>query len=89
MTLLQTTRSLTTLIVLPLKHANIAKYISGINNKKENSKLKQQNVVSKRYNIGGEARVILLAKREIKQDEILYYDYNEGGFNTYDTEDFE
>lgn len=32
MAILQTTKSLTTLIVLPLKHANIAKYKLRINN---------------------------------------------------------
>lgn len=41
-----------------------------------------------RINYGGEAKVILYAKRKINKNEILYYDYNAGGFFDYPTEDF-
>jgi len=41
-----------------------------------------------RFNIEGRARVFLYAARAIKSGEILYYDYNEGGFDEYPTDDF-
>lgn len=31
---------------------------------------------------------MLYADRNIKKGELLYYDYNAGGFNEYPTEDF-
>ena len=39
-------------------------------------------------NIESQARVFLYAIKNIKQDEVLYYDYNAGGFNDYPTENF-
>lgn len=38
--------------------------------------------------MNGQARVALYAKKDIKKGEILYYDYNEGGFDEYPTEEF-
>jgi hypothetical protein len=38
--------------------------------------------------VEGHARVILYAKRNIKSGELLYYDYNAGGFGEYPTENF-
>jgi hypothetical protein len=43
---------------------------------------------SVRYDIDGEARVFLYAKRPIKKGEILYYDYNAGKDFTYNTDYF-
>jgi len=40
-------------------------------------------VISRRYEINGEVRVILMTTRLINGGEILYYDYNEGGKMTY------
>ena len=81
MTLLESGFAATSLVIIPEKNGNLAKYLSGINNGKKNSKKLQQNVKSRRYNVEGECRVILYACRDIKSGEILYYDYNEGGFN--------
>lgn len=36
----------------------------------------------------GQSRVVLYAFKRICKGEILYYDYNEGGFDNYPTEDF-
>ncbi|CAD8106315.1 unnamed protein product [Paramecium sonneborni] len=80
MSLLETGFAATSLVIIPEKNGNIAKYLSGINNSKKNSKKIQQNVKSRRYNVEGESRVILYACRDIKSGEILYYDYNEGEF---------
>ena len=41
-----------------------------------------------RFDIDGHSRVVLFAKRKIKAGEILYYDYNAGGFDEYPTENF-
>ena len=49
---------------------------------------KNQNVYSIRVSIKGSIHVLLLAGRKIKKGEILYYDYNAGGYNNYPTEDF-
>lgn len=38
--------------------------------------------------INGHARVILYAKKKIKKGDLLYYDYNAGGFDEYPTENF-
>ena len=65
----------------------MARFLSGINNHSENS-LVRQNVRSMRFNLDGEARIVLFAAKTIKKGETLYYDYNEGGFSTYDTKDF-
>lgn len=88
MSLLETSKANTSLVIIPDNYGNLAKYISGINNKKKNSKLKQQNVISRRYEINGEVRVILMTTRLINGGEILYYDYNEGGKMTYQTKYF-
>ena len=36
----------------------------------------------------GKATVIIYANRNIKKGEMLFYDYNEAGFNTYPTDNF-
>ncbi|CAD8208577.1 unnamed protein product [Paramecium octaurelia] len=81
MSLLETNFAATSLVIIPQKYGNLAKYLSGINNTKKNSKKQQQNVKSQRFNVEGESRVILYACRDIRTGEVLYYDYNEGGFN--------
>ncbi|KAK8799583.1 hypothetical protein WA158_006131 [Blastocystis sp. Blastoise] len=65
----------TSLVIIPEKQGNLARYLSGINNHKKSSK-KQQNVYSMRYAINGEIHLLLLAKRKITKGEVLYYDYN-------------
>lgn len=94
MTLLKTSRAQTSLVIIPDRFGNLARYLSGINNYKNERywlmclnifRFRKQNVCSIRFDVDGEARVILYAYRNIKAGELLYYDYNEGGDNAYDT----
>lgn len=48
---------------------------------------KKQNLKCVRFNVNGECRVLLVANRDIRQGERLYYDYN-GYENEYPTEHF-
>ena len=89
MDLIHTPTSDTSLVICPEKFGNLARFISGINNKyKEMKKKKNQNVYSFRVNIDGSVHILLLASKRIKKGEILYYDYNAGGYNSYNTEHF-
>ena len=89
MDLIHTPTSDTSLVICPEKFGNLARFISGINNNyKEMKKKKNQNVYSFRVNIDGSVHILLLASKRIKKGEILYYDYNAGGYNTYNTEHF-
>lgn len=87
MDLLRTSRSQTSLVICPERYGNIARFFSGINNSDKKS-YEKQNIQSIRYNIDGHARVLLFAKRNIKAGDMLYYDYNAGGFGEYPTENF-
>jgi hypothetical protein len=87
MDLIHTPTSDTSLVICPEKYGNLARFISGINNNyKEMKKKKNQNVYSFRVDIDGSVHILLLASKRIKKGEILYYDYNAGGYNTYNTE---
>ena len=89
MDLIHTPTSDTSLVICPEKFGNLARFISGINNKyKEMKKKKNQNVYSFRVNIDGSVHILLLASKRIKKGEILYYDYNAGGYDSYNTEHF-
>eukprot|EP01017_Pseudomicrothorax_dubius_P011867 TRINITY_DN14569_c0_g1_i2.p1 TRINITY_DN14569_c0_g1~~TRINITY_DN14569_c0_g1_i2.p1 ORF type:complete len:510 (-),score=89.43 TRINITY_DN14569_c0_g1_i2:39-1568(-) len=88
MDLLRTVQSSTSLVIIPKARANIARFLSGINNTDKKAKSERQNVRSVRFNVKGSVRVLLYAFKEIKKGEILYYDYNEGGFDEYPTQDF-
>ena len=89
MDLIHTPTSDTSLVICPEKYGNLARFISGINNKyKEMKKKKNQNVYSFRVNIDGSVHILLLASKRIKKGEILYYDYNAGGYDSYNTEHF-
>jgi hypothetical protein len=74
------------LVIHPDKIANIAKFISGINN---NTMKKHQNVKSFLCSIDQFPHIILHASKNIKKGDPLYYDYNEGNkSNPYNTSDF-
>ena len=89
MDLIHTPTSDTSLVICPEKYGNLARFLSGINNKyKVLKKKKNQNVYSLRVNIDGSVHILLLSSKRIKKGEILYYDYNAGGYNTYNTEHF-
>ena len=87
MELIRTPSSDTSLVICPEKYGNLARFISGINNYDNNLK-KKQNVNSIRLSIDGSVHILLIAKRNIKKGEILYYDYNAGGYDSYPTQDF-
>ncbi|KNA19714.1 hypothetical protein SOVF_058990 [Spinacia oleracea] len=86
MTLLSASNPSQNLVVCPDKRSNIARFINGINNYTPEGRRKQ-NLKCVRYNINGECRVLLIANREIRKGERLYYDYN-GLENEYPTEHF-
>jgi hypothetical protein len=87
MELIHASSSSQSLAIVPKVRANIARFISGINNDKS-PKESKQNVRSIRYNINGHIRVILYANKHIKQGAVLYYDYNQGGLAQYPTHEF-
>ncbi|KAL0400575.1 UNVERIFIED_CONTAM: putative Histone-lysine N-methyltransferase ATXR5 [Sesamum latifolium] len=86
MTLLTATHPSKSLVICPDKRSNIARFINGINNHIPGGK-KKQNVKCVRFNVNGECRVLLIASRDIRKGERLYYDYN-GYENEYPTEHF-
>jgi len=89
MDLIHSPTSDTSLVICPEKYGNLARFLSGINNKyKVLKKKKNQNVYSLRADIDGSVHILLLTSKKIKKGEILYYDYNAGGYNTYNTEHF-
>jgi hypothetical protein len=87
MDLIRTPSSSTSLVICPEKMGNLARFLSGINNKSLKS-YKKQNVNSIRFNIDGQVHVLLYAAKGIKKNEVLYYDYNAGGFDGYPTDYF-
>ena len=88
MDLIRAPSSSNSLVICPESKGNIARFISGINNHDKKAG-KKQNVNSIRYNIDGSVHVLLYAARTIKKNEVLYYDYNAGGYNAYPTESFQ
>ncbi|KAL3630719.1 Histone-lysine N-methyltransferase atxr6 [Castilleja foliolosa] len=86
MTLLTAADTSKSLVICPDKRSNIARFINGINNHVPGGK-KKQNVKCLRFNVNGECRVLLIASRDIRKGERLYYDYN-GYENEYPTEHF-
>ncbi|CAI9774198.1 unnamed protein product [Fraxinus pennsylvanica] len=86
MTLLSAADTSKSLVICPDKRSNIARFINGINNHTSDGK-KKQNLKCVRFNVNGECRVLLIASRDIRKGERLYYDYN-GYENEYPTEHF-
>lgn len=86
MTLLSTNDPSKDLVICPDERSNIARFINGINNHTPDGK-KKQNVKCVRFDVNGECRVLLVASRDIRKGERLYYDYN-GYENEYPTEHF-
>ncbi|XP_009617084.1 histone-lysine N-methyltransferase ATXR6-like [Nicotiana tomentosiformis] len=86
MTLLTAGDPSKSLVICPDKRSNIARFINGINNHTRDGK-KKQNVKCVRFDVNGESRVVLIASRDIRKGERLYYDYN-GYENEYPTEHF-
>lgn len=66
--------------------ANIARFLSGINNHTAKGR-RSQNVRSARFEVDGESRVLLYAARDISKGEMLSYDYN-AAMSRYPTQHF-
>ncbi|KAI3808762.1 hypothetical protein L1987_24723 [Smallanthus sonchifolius] len=75
MTLISAADSPNSLVICPDKRSNIARFINGINNHTPEGK-KKQNLKCVRFDVDGEARVLLIANRDISKGDRLYYDYN-------------
>ena len=88
MELVCTESPLTSLVVIPFEHANVARFFNGINNSVREAKTLQQNVRSMRCQVDGKATVLLFTKRAVKKGEMLLFDYNEAGKNLYPTSHF-
>ncbi|KAK6926042.1 SET domain [Dillenia turbinata] len=86
MTLLSSADPSKSLVICPDKRSNIARFINGINNHTPEGKRKQ-NLKCVRFDVNGESRVLLIASRDIRKGERLYYDYN-AYENEYPTEHF-
>ena len=76
------------LVIVPNTFGNLARFISGINNssKKKSSK---KNLESYKFRIDNQIHIILYARRGIEKGETLYYDYNNGGLDEYQTSHFD
>ena len=72
------------LVITCEKYGNLAKYISGINNKKS----RKGNVSSLKVIIENEIHIILYACKNIDKGEMLKYDYNAGKLKEYVTDKF-
>ncbi|XP_076957810.1 histone-lysine N-methyltransferase ATXR6-like isoform X1 [Bidens hawaiensis] len=86
MTLISAANASKSLVICPDKRSNIARFINGINNHTPEGR-KKQNLKCVRFDVDGEARVLLVANRDISKGERLYYDYN-AYENEYPTEHF-
>ncbi|OMO87912.1 hypothetical protein CCACVL1_08675 [Corchorus capsularis] len=86
MTLLHASNPSKSLVICPDKRSNIARFVNGINNFSPDGR-KKQNVKCVRYDVNGQCRVLLIANRDIRKGEKLYYDYN-GYEHEYPTEHF-
>ena len=67
----------TSLIIDPTNAGNIARFLSGVNNKSLVSKRKA-NVRTRRFCLDGKLHVVLFTSRRIETGESLNYDYNAG-----------
>ncbi|KAL3799873.1 hypothetical protein ACHAW5_004385 [Stephanodiscus triporus] len=77
MVLLNTGNPKTSLIIDPTRAGNIARFLSGINNRSLVSRRKR-NVRTRRFVMDGKMHVCLFTCRPVEAGEILNYDYNAG-----------
>ena len=73
------------LVICPEKNCYLVKILLGINNKKSST---NQNAYSIRAAIDGWHVLLFITKKNICKSELLYYDYNAGGYNNYNTNNF-
>jgi len=77
MVLLDTRDPETSLIIDPTLVGNIARFLSGVNNRSLMSKRKA-NVRTRRFVLDGKMHICLFTSRRVEAGEILTYDYNAG-----------
>jgi len=77
MMLLDTGDDKTSLMIDPTKTGNMARFLSGVNNRSWNS-FRKVNVRTRRFPVDGKCRVALFAAKKIVRGEPLLYDYNAG-----------
>lgn len=77
MVLLDTGNPQTSLIIDPTRAGNIARFLSGINNRSLLSRRKR-NVRTRRFEMDGKMHVCLFTCRSVEAGETLNYDYNAG-----------
>lgn len=77
MVLLDTGNDKTSLIIDPTKQGNIARFLSGINNRSQFS-CRKANIRTRRFELDGKCRVVLFTSKKISCGEKLHYDYNAG-----------
>ena len=85
MDLIWTSQSETSLVIFPHKNSNIARFISGVNNSL-NFKNKD-NTFQTKVSINEVVHILLIEGKDIKENEILYYNYNSVA-NNYPTKNF-
>uniref|UniRef100_A0A7S1BED1 Uncharacterized protein n=1 Tax=Corethron hystrix TaxID=216773 RepID=A0A7S1BED1_9STRA len=77
MMLLDTGDDRTSLMIDPTRTGNMARFLSGVNNRNWNS-FRKVNVRTRRFPVDGKCRVALFAAKKIVPGEVLLYDYNAG-----------
>lgn len=77
MTLLDTGDPKTSLVIDPTRQGNIARFLSGINNRSYRGR-KKANVRSRRFSVDGKCRVVLFTSKRVEPGDMLHYDYNAG-----------
>jgi len=77
MMLLDTGNPKTSLIIDPSNIGNIARFLSGVNNRCFSSKRKA-NVRTRRFELDGKSRVVLFTSKTVDIGDKLHYDYNSG-----------
>ena len=78
MTLLQCDNEGDTLVIVPHQNCNIGRFFSGVNNHHK-KKRNKQNCMAIRFNIQGQAHVLIYAYKTIKAGDVCYIDYNQSG----------
>lgn len=77
MMLLDTGDPKTSLIIDPTRRGNIARFLSGINNRSHMSRRKA-NVRTRRFSYEGKCRIVLFTSKQLEPKDTLHYDYNAG-----------
>eukprot|EP01057_Protomagalhaensia_wolfi_P002573 Protomagalhaensia_wolfi_Nauph_80__2572@NODE_2724_length_1005_cov_5_303313_g2132_i0_p1_GENE_NODE_2724_length_1005_cov_5_303313_g2132_i0NODE_2724_length_1005_cov_5_303313_g2132_i0_p1_ORF_typecomplete_len191_score29_03SET/PF00856_28/0_41_NODE_2724_length_1005_cov_5_303313_g2132_i0274846 len=75
------------LCIVPEPYTGYVRYISGINNYKEES-IKKRNVEALGHSIETKLRLFVVAIKDIRKGDMFYLDYNAGPEALYPTEDF-